>query len=280
MSGVTSAAAPEVQARAQELGWIPPERFTGDAARFIDADVFIERGETVLPILKKTNGELRAELIRLNGELQKRDSAIEANAAAIEEMREHFTVETQKKVEQARKELKASLVSASREGDHEAVAEITEQMTQLNTAEKEAKEAAPPSKKEVQEYTPDPVLVEWQKDHSWYGKDKRRTALAMAAAQELREGGDTSMGRVFYDKVAQEVYKDMPLEKPPADKVEGNRGGGSGGGSGKRSFASLPPDAKEACNADARNFVGPNKRYKTNAEWQERYAEIYYQGEQ
>ena len=52
---VESAAAPEVQAEAEKLGWIPATRYKGDAERFVDADEFIKRGETVLPIVKEQN---------------------------------------------------------------------------------------------------------------------------------------------------------------------------------------------------------------------------------
>jgi len=39
VAAVESVQPPEVQARAEELGWIPPSRFHGDPERFVDADV-------------------------------------------------------------------------------------------------------------------------------------------------------------------------------------------------------------------------------------------------
>jgi hypothetical protein len=38
----------------------------------------------------------------------------------------------------------------------------------------------------------------------------------------------------------------------------------------------MPSDARAACDADAKRFVGADKRYKTQAEWRTRYAEIYF----
>ena len=47
---VESKADAETQAKAEKLGWIPPERFKGDPERFVDADAYIERGE-IAPLL-------------------------------------------------------------------------------------------------------------------------------------------------------------------------------------------------------------------------------------
>lgn len=276
---VESAATPEQQQAAEKMGWIPPSRFKGDPERFVDADQYIERGETVLPIVKEQNKRLHAEVNELRTQAAKTEAALAAATKAIEEIEERHTVATQKAVEQARKDLKLQLAEASEAGDHTAVAELTERMTQLNTAEKEAppvkKEEAPPA------YVPPADLVEWNAENPWFGKDKRKTALALAIGQELRENGETSIGRVFYEKVTAELELTLGTKKeePRGDKVEGARGSGDGQGSGgKKSYSSLPKDARDACDADARQFVGPAKRYKTIAEWRSRYAEIYFEG--
>ena len=269
----------ETQAKAEKLGWIPPARFKGDPERFVDADAYIERGETVLPIIKEHNKRLQAELDTLRANQTKTESALATATKAIEEIEERHTVATQKAVANARTQLKAQLAQASQEGDHDGVADLIDRLTQLDTAE----EKAPPIK-QVQaepEFKPDPGLVEWNAENPWFGKDKRRTALALGIAQELREAGEKSVGREFYDKVAAEVAAtlDKPAEAPRGDKVEGARNGSDRDDrtSVKKGFAALPADAKAACDADSRNFVGPNKRYKTQAEWRNRYAEIYFE---
>ena len=38
--------------RATRMGWTDKESYTGPAERWVDAKTFIERGETILPILK------------------------------------------------------------------------------------------------------------------------------------------------------------------------------------------------------------------------------------
>ncbi len=276
---IESTATPEVQAKAEQLGWISPTRFKGDPARFIDAEEYVERGQTVLPIVKEQNKRLHAELESVRQESAKTAAALKAAQAAIEQIEERHSVATQKAIENARKEVKLQLAAASEAGDHEGVAELTDQLTRMNKAESKAEE-----KKETAPATlaPDPELIAWNAENQWFGKDKRKTSLALGIAQELRESGEKSVGRVFYEKVAAEVEATLAPkeENTPTSKVEGARNGSDNEvrTGGKKSFAALPADAKAACDADTRNFVGPGKRYKTQAEWRNRYAELYFEG--
>lgn len=276
MSEVESVATAEVQAQAEKMGWIPPSRFKGDPERFIDADAYVERGETVLPIVKEHNRRLEAELAALRSENQTIAQTLSRAQTAIEEIEERHTVATQKAVEQARREVKAQLAAASEAGDHEGVAELTDQLTRLNVAgepEEKKKETSAP-------YVPPPEMAAWNKDNPWFGKDEVKTALALGIAQKLRKGGEASTGRDFFNLVGEEVEKILGgKEEPPAGKVEGARGSG-GEGSGRtrgKTYSDMPKEAKDACEADVRQFVGPTKKYKTKAEWQTRYAELYFQ---
>jgi len=277
VAAVESTQPPEVQAKAEELGWIPPARFKGDPERFIDADVYIKRGEEVLPIVREQNKRLHTELTVLKAESAATKAALKAAQTAIESIEERHTVATQKAVEDARRQLKAQLSAASEAGDHDGVAELTDQLVTLNTAERaavRAPEVAPPPA----EFVPPADLVAWNQANPWFGPNKRKTALALGIAQELRDAGETASGREFFDKVTAEVDKELGVQPPRGDKVEGARGGGDSGtnGSGRKTYASMPADARAACDADARRFVGEGKKYKTQADWRSRYAEIYF----
>ena len=276
---VESKASPEQQAEAEKMGWIPPSRFKGDVERFIDADAYIERGETVLPIVKEQNKRLHLELDQVKANELRLAQDLEKAKKAIEEIQERHTVATQKAVDEAKTALKAQLAAASESGDHAAVAEITQQMVELKDAEQtpaKKDETPPPAS-----FVPPADLAEWNKENAWFGVDKRKTALALGIAQDLREGGETSKGREFYDKVKVEMDRMLGGSEyvpPKADKVEGARGSDDAPrGGAKKTYASLPADAKQACDNDARNFVGPSKKYKTQAEWRSRYAELYFQ---
>ena len=277
---VESAASEEAQAKAEKLGWIPPTRFKGDPERFIDAEEYLERGETVLPIVKEQNRRLHAELEAVRTESVKTAAALKAAQDAIDQIEERHTVATQKAVEQARAQVKAQLAAASEAGDHEGVAELTDQLTQLNVTEAEAPAKKAPAPEAPASFTPPPELAEWNAENPWFGTDKRKTALALGIAQELREGGESSTGRRFFEKVAAEMEAMFESKEHPVSKVEGARNGSDADrpAGARKGFAALPADAKAACDSDQRQFVGPGKRYKTVAEWRTRYAELYFEG--
>src|SRR3990167_1618834 len=115
---VESKATSEQQAIAEKRGWIPPTRFKGDPEKFVDAEEYIRRGEEVLPIVKEQNKRLHAELETLRKSAAKTEAALDAAQKAIDQIEERHTVETQKAVEAARKQVKAQLAAASEAGDH------------------------------------------------------------------------------------------------------------------------------------------------------------------
>ncbi len=276
---IESKASAEVQTKAEKMGWIPPSRYRGEAERFTDAQEYLDRGEQVLPIIRQTNKRLEAELSAAREETAALKASVTAATAAIEDIKERHSAETARAVERAKVDLKTRLKAASEAGDHDAVAEITGLMIDLTAASKEAPvEKKTPVKEEPKALEIPADMKAWFTENPWYGTDRRKTALANGIAQELRDGGTSLRGVDFFEKVREEVEATFAPTKEPASKVEGARGsGGGGGGGGKQGYAALPADAKAACDADAKNFVGAGKKYKTAAEWQKRYAEIYFE---
>lgn len=278
---IESAAPPEVQAKAEKMGWIPPSRYRGEAERFVDAEEYVARGEQVLPIVRAQNQRLQGELEALKSSQAETQAALARATTALEEIEERHTVATQKAVEKAHKDLIDRLAVAHENGDHAAIAEITGLMIELKTAsaEEPAKKPEPKPAVPAAAVVP-PDLKEWQAANTWFGTDKRKTALALGVAQELRDSGTELTGVAFYEKVREEVEATLSGGKPAESKVEGARGSDSGVSrpGGRSGFAALPADAKAACDAEAKAFVGNGKRYKTIEDWRKRYAELYFQG--
>jgi len=271
---VESQASPEVQKAAEAMGWIPAVRFKGDPGKFVDADLYIKRGEEVLPIVREQNKRLHTELDALKNSNAATAAALKTAQIAIDQMEERHTVATQKAVDDARRVLKAQLSAASEAGDHDGVAELTDRLVQMNVEKKEpVKPVAPVA---PVSFAPPADMVEWNKENPWFGTNKRKTSLALGIAQELRDGGETLVGREFYDKVAAEVDKELGTSAPRGDKVEGSRNNAGGYNGGGKGYAAMPADARAACDADAKRFVGEGKKYKTQADWKSRYAELYF----
>jgi len=284
---VESKASPEQKKLAEERGWIPDTRYKGDPEKFIDADSFLEKTETLLPFIKKQLQSSRAEadeLRRTNAELK---ATVDEVRASVEEIEERYTVETQKRVEAARKDLKSAIREAAEAEDLKLVVKLTEELDTLDDAVKEAKTEKKEEKKDPPDTKGDlseaqkAALKEtndWISEHPWYQTDRKRRALFNSYASDMKLEGDKRVGREFYDAVLAEVEKDFDEGGRSSSKVEGGKGSGGNSGGGKTGYAALPADAKAACDADAKRFVG-TKKYPKLEDWQKRYAELYFQGE-
>lgn len=275
-------ATPEQIQEATDMGWQPKDEFPGDPEKWVGAVEYLERGKNLLPIVTATNKRLKGEVSALKGQLTEMQSVVRSNQETIAALETYHAEDVKKKVEQARIDLKAQLAAANREGNHEAVAELTDQMTQLNAAEEsrkaeladeEAKRKAAPRQ---QDYTKHPDFIAWtQEKATWYGKDVVRTSIANGLTWKMREEGETAVGREFLDKVADRV--DAEIAKlsgnPPRNpKVEGGGATGTRTTGGTKSYSDLPADAKAACDAFEKDLVGKNKPYKTREEWRKKYA--------
>lgn len=256
-----------VLAEARQLGWVPLEEFRGDQSRWVDAEAFVQRGHEIMPLLKANNNRLLEELTTVRGQLKQATEAIEQLQMASAEI-------TKERVAAVRKELVTSIRTAREEGNIEDEDRLTEKLAELKAAER-----AEPAPKKIEAPVVDPAFTTWamQPENAWFGKDRRRTSLAMAIAEELRAdpANNRLVGVPFYEKVAAEV--EATVSPPRPDRVEGSRGGagGSGSGAGGKGYAALPADARAACDKQGKQFIG-KPGFKDAAAWNAYYAKIYF----
>lgn len=268
---------PELIAEAKEMGWVDKPDFRGNPDHWVPADQYVEKGRSVLPIVNAHNKTLREQLTRVTGQMSTFQSALQAANATIEALSEANAEDVREQVEAARKNLRTELEAASRDGDHAAVAEITDKMTQLNAAEEK-----PPAKTDTtvqQRPQLAPEIVAWYDENSDFTKNRRAVALANGIAAELRENGETVTGRAFMDMVKAEAFKALGLndEGRPGRTEAGTGGGGRQQNTtvGK-SYADLPTDAKAACDKAEKRLVGENRLHKTQASWRASYVKQYF----
>lgn len=281
----------DAENEARAIGWRPKEEFRGDPDKWVDAETFVDRGRHFLPILRSNNAKLEEANRKLSEELVGIKSLLSASQDSIKALTEFQTAETKRQVTEVKKQLVERLREVRESGNVEQEAALLDELADIRSVEKSQKEAsekaptpAPPPK---QAADADPALQAWMSkpENSWFGRDTRRTALAVAIGQELRNDAANNklVGEAFFDKVAQEVEAVFsPTTENRSSKVEGSasRGGGGGGGGAGKGYASLPNDAKQACNDMARRMVGEGRAFKTNADWQTHYASVYFsQGE-
>ncbi len=277
----------EIETRAREMGWVPKEEFRGDPERFVDADTFVKRGEEFLPILKATTRKQVEQINELQGRLTKTESLLKEANEAIQAVRESTDKAELDRLRGTQKELKAEIKKAREEEDIDRELELQNQLTRVSDTLTEAGKPKKSEKKEAPKSEPDPmqdpVFKGWVDDNPWFNTDRRKTALAVAIADDLRAGGDKTTGRAFFDKVTAELNKTLGIKDNPnretPSKTEGGSRGSNGGGSGGggKTYADLPPEAKEACDRQSSRLVGPNKIFKDEAAWRAHYVTKFFE---
>lgn len=264
----------DFESEARQLGWVPAEEFKGDQSRWVDAQTFVERGHTIMPILRKNNERLEGTVKQQQEELKRLKGLFEASQESIGELQKVHAEATKAAVEKARRELLGELRQARMDGDVEREDAIQNQLDDLRQVQKQPEPVAPVQQ---QNDAVHPDFAAWAKDNSWFGSDQRKTLKAMGIAQQLRADpeNDSLVGRPFFDKII-ELMEDRPV----TTKVSESRPANGSGNSGKRAYSDLPADAKEACERQAKKLVGEGRAFKDMKSWQSYYANLYYEGSQ
>lgn len=269
----------EVEVAAREMGWRPKEEFRGDPEKWVEAEEFVRRGENFIPLLRKSNADLKGKLDTTVAEVGQLKTLLQASHEAIEALKEYQGAETKRQVERARKELMAQLKTARDDGDVEAEEQLREQLQAIREAKEEIRAAPPAPAPAPAADAPHPDFEGWVADNPWFKTDHRRRALALGIADEIRADSKNAslQGRAFFDKVAEEL--ETYLAGKPVSKVDGGRPNGSGTSAAprQRNFSDLPADAKEACERQAARLVGPGRAFKDMDAWRAHYAKIFFE---
>jgi len=276
----------EVETRALAMGWQPKEQFKGDPSKWRPAEEYVQRGEELLPIVQASERRLRQENQQLTGKLTTLETQLKAASESIDALKEFNTEATRRAAKQERESLVRALAEARRSGDTETEVALTDQLEEQRAAIRTA-EAAPVTKAAptTSAATPHPEWAGWVAENSWFNStdpgDRRRASITAAISNELRADPANSslQGRAFWDKAAAEADRILGGGRREApDKVNGSRTTGNAGGStGGKSYADLPSDAKQACEAQAKRLVGDNRAYKNIDAWRKRYTELYFE---
>lgn len=277
----------DIEAKATELGWVPQDQFRGDPEKWVDAETFVKRGEELVPLLKATTRRQSEELATLKSQLKETRESLNAATEAIEALKETTSKAALDKVREHERSLKRELVNAREEGDIEREEEVREKLQETREAikasqvpQKTVKTAAADEEPAKPNPTDDPHFSKWLSNNPWFTKDKRKTALALGIADDLRDKGVNTYGEEFYSRLDQEMNEMLGI-KDPREAVGKVEEGGRHTASSRngKTFADLPDEAKAACERVADKVVGKNRAYKDMDSWRKAYADQYYAAE-
>ena len=279
----------EVEAQALAMGWKPQDQFKGPADKWVDAETYVRRGEEVLPIVRNENRKLLTQVETLNQTIAQLQQGLAERETAMNEFREFQTEFLQQRLKEQRAQIMGQIREAREAGDDSRLAELEDQLDENREAQRGVKKpvAAPapaPAANQPPQLTAEQQAAyqEWASRNPWHnGTDEEAVAKQGAAFLFGQEAARQRLtGKAFYDHVDAKMAKAFPAASPGPGKVEDGRpSGGSGNSNGRQTFAALPPDAKAYAESKIAQFVGPNKMFKTEAEWKSHYAKVYFSKE-
>jgi DNA repair exonuclease SbcCD ATPase subunit len=264
----------QIEQEARKMGWVPKEDFRGAEDRWVDADTFVERGHTVMPLLKKQKEELQTEVQSLREETARLQTLFNASQESIQALQEFHSENTKRQVKAARENILAELKQAKKDGDTDLEVDLMDELQKANDALKQADKAPALSTPQTKPTPVDPHFAAWVDQNKWFGTDIRKTNLAYSIASALRAApeNDELVGTDFYKRVDAELAA-RASGGPTHSKVGSGDSSSSGhNNSGGKGYESLPTDAKRICDADAKRFVGEGRMFKTVAEYRKFYA--------
>lgn len=274
--------ATESETRARTMGWLPKEKFLEHGrpeAAWVDADEYLKRGDSIMPILQANNKKLADQVAAQEAQIQTTNQLLKEARESIEELKNFRSELSKDKVKDQKAAVLSALAQAKKDGDVETEVRLTDQLTEINASLKEP--AAKPPTKEEKPSQPQltPEAKAWMSENPWFGTDKRKTAVAMAIADEWKAAGNALGTSGFFAHVDKEIGMmfDQNADRREAPSKVGGTKNSSGDSSSKgKTYADLPPEAKEACERNAKRITfGENRAYKNLEDWRKSYAANY-----
>lgn len=186
----------ETEAGAQ--GWVPKDQFKGPAAKWIDAETFLERG-------KGFHKKLTDEVASLKAKVQRTD----ALGKQFQKFHEEAMAAKQVELDTAIKQLKKDHREAIRDGDDDAADALEGRIDVLNR-EKATAKVVPEAPAEPQM---SPIVEAWIADgNQWFQNDSKLQRYAVDLGAELKAKGETAEGREFLDKITAIMREDFPTK--------------------------------------------------------------------
>lgn len=259
----------EVEKEARAQGWVPKEEFRGKESDWIEAEVFVQRGREINPILRKNNERIQKELEKAKKDLEELRIGVEEFKKFQKEATERKVANYEKELAELREQKKQAISS----GDGELAVQLDDQMDAVKEARAAAKEESKEVPKAKEEAPPNPKIEAWVEQNSWYKTNKVMSSATNALAEEIRAKNPFFTEEQFLEALDKELEETFPPEKlGRRAKVKNPMDSGtsttsaSSGSKGKNTYASLPQDAKDACDMFVKQGL-----YKSREEYVNEY---------
>lgn len=197
------------QEKAQDSGWRPEEKWSGDPDDWVDWKEFNFRGE-LMGRINEQSGVLHT----YKGQVEEQKKVIDDLAALQKGIADR---EFKKAIRQLRLE-KAKAVD---DGEGTRVIEIEEEMDELNEKKREM-ETAPEPIPDVDDSVP-PEVVAWlsKPDNQWYHKDMFLKSVADGYAKTIKDSNPSMSPAALLAQVDKAMRTELPNRFRSGSQVDG-----------------------------------------------------------
>lgn len=240
----------DYEAEAKQQGWVPQEDFKGPDEKWTDAKTFVEKGEKIAGIATKRAREL--------------ESLLNQTKETNQRLNDHYKKTLEKERKDHEKQiaaLEARLAKAVTDGDGDTYVRLNRDLDNLRKDTPED-----PTDLGRDEYNR--LAQTWATQNDWYGSNRKLTAFADGIASQVANEGYS--GKAYFQELTRLVKEEFPDEfkNPNRSKANGVEAGGEkGGGSNKKTYASLPADAKAACDDFVKQGFMTREEYVAQYDW-------------
>jgi hypothetical protein len=244
----------EVEDRAKLLGWQPEGEFKGDPSRHTTAEEWVERSETLVPIMKATNRKLEEDLKAALKKTDDMTTQFEESKQTTEKILKMQEMAQERAYEQALDSIKKEQIQAFESQDLGKFQELEVKKDKLEKPVIEPTPTQEATKKE--EATLTPAAQEFLDNNEWFKTDPNMQQQAMLFENQMAQTNPSEkFTEGFYKKLTDKmalIYPDHEAFKK--EEVAGGvdsggsfRSAGSSSSSGKKGFSQLPKDAQAQC---------------------------------
>jgi len=244
--------------KASSMGWQSQDKWKGDPKEWRSAEDFLKRGQEIGLHMKRDIQSLRSQNSLLH-------SQVTEMKQSIAEFRDFAAQAEERSFQKALKELKTERREALKEGEHERVEDLEEQIDELR---KEGIKITKPAQ------TPqvDPEFITWRSENQWFGQDPVMTSVAEGLAGIIAKQNPGLIGMEYYNKVLEAVQQELPhkfnIRQQRPNAVAGGSNGKMGSKQSGKSYNNLPTEAQRQCDKFIKQgYLKDRAEYCANYDW-------------
>lgn len=253
-----------VEDKARRMGWRPKEEYSGPSHKWVEASIFVERGETELPILRerlrKFDDRLASterELTGTRSELKEARVKITEQSEVLGELRDLSVTAAQRGFQRAQAEISEKQRRAVAEADTITFERLEREKHDLEATrpvvrtpvERKTEVPVPQNQPPQLSQSETATITGWINENPWYNADPELNAVATSLHGLIRTQNPTWSLDDNLAEVKSRVQARYP-EKFPADRRRAPAAVSSSSAppprSTKKTVADLPAEAKEA----------------------------------